>query len=70
MAGWEHGKLKALDRFADICVEYAEDNDGFVMALGKEYGVRSDMGAVDAFRGILATIAEEVSDELSGGEEE
>ena len=65
MAGWKHGELKSLDRFADICVEYAGDNDGFLVALGDEYGIKGSTGAVTAFRVILAEIANNVADELT-----
>ena len=61
--GWEPNELASLDRFASICVEYANDNDGFLLALGDEYHVSRGMGAVSAFRGILSTIADEVMQE-------
>ena len=61
--GWEPNQLESVDRFASICMEYANDNDGFLLALGDEYHVRSNMGAVSAFRGILTTIADQVIQE-------
>ena len=53
-----------MDRFADICVEYADDNEGFLLALGDEFGIKGGMGAVAAFRKILSEIAGGVADEL------
>lgn len=61
--GWEPDKLQSVDRFASICVEYAHDNDGFLLALGDEYHIKGNMGAVSAFRGILSVIADNVIQE-------
>ena len=67
--GWERGRLKSVDRFAEVCIKYKDDANGFLSAIGEEYHIPATMGAGAALRGMLATIADEVEDEVFWGAE-